>query len=470
MDNDNKEDNFKSYFENENIRIVGTNENPFFAVKDICNMLELSNVSSTMKNISDKWKALDIIKTKSGNQKMLTVNESGLYKLIMRSNKPIAEKFQDWICEEILPSIRKKDEYKKKLDIQQEELNKKEKELEHQKNELDKKQSVLVEQKSELEKQNNLIKKLQRETQVVEGKNVVYLATSDESEKDGIYTVGKAINLKNRLQAYNNNKLHNFKIIKYISCKSVQLMDSIEKIILAKFNKYKIVSKRDVFQLPTGKDVSFFVKFYDYYLANCEDIEDNIVLEERSEEEQQLINDEIKEEEKEDKSEYNKKYREEHHDEILDREKFFRENNSEFLKKRNKDYRKENPEKEKARKEKYASEHQEERKEYMTKYREEKAEEIAIARKKYNLEHKEENEKRCECECGSIVSRQNLNTHLETEIHKKFLETGETVNEQRKEESVVCECGLTVSKRGVKRHKKSKLHLQFEETGVKIKN
>ena len=81
---------------------------------------------------------------------------------------------------------------------------------------------------------NNRIKKLQRETQVVEGKNVVYLATSEESEKDGIYTVGKAINLKNRLQAYNDNKLHNFKIVKYISCKSIQLMDAIEKIILSK--------------------------------------------------------------------------------------------------------------------------------------------------------------------------------------------------------------------------------------------
>ena len=59
---------------------------------------------------------------------------------------------------------------------------------------------------------------------------------------------------------------------------------------------------------------------------------------------------------------------------------------------------------------------------------------------------------------------------LQTDIHKKFLETGETVNEQRKEEAVVCDCGLTVSKRGLNRHKKSKLHLQFEKDGIKIKN
>ena len=58
---------------------------------------------------------------------MLVVNEAGLYKLIMRSNKPIAEKFQEWVCEDVLPSIRKKgeyilEEYKQKLEKQEKEL------------------------------------------------------------------------------------------------------------------------------------------------------------------------------------------------------------------------------------------------------------------------------------------------------------------------------------------------------------
>jgi len=421
-------------FENENIRVVGTPENPFFVVKDICNILELSNVTNTMRNIPDKWKSSEIIKSTSGEQLSITVNESGLYKLIMRSNKPIAQKFQEWVCGEVLPSIRKKGQYK------------------------------LEEYKQKIEEQNNRIKKLQRETQSVDGKNVVYLAKSDDTEE--FYTVGKTINLKNRLQAYNNNKLHNFKIIKYISCKSIQLMDSTEKIILAKFNKYKIIRKRDVFQLPKGKDVSFFTKSYDYLSNYFEDIEDNIELEEPSEEEQNIEN----EEKKEVKSEYNKTYREEHHDEILDREKDFREKNKEHIKEINKDYCLNNPEKEKARKEKYTSEHKEERKEYMDKYREEKAVEIAESRKIYNLEHKEENEKKVQCSCGSIVSRQNINYHLDTDIHKEFLETGKTIQEQRKEESVECKCGLIISKRGLKRHEKSKLHQKFEKDGIKIKS
>lgn len=71
-------------------------------------------------------------------------------------------------------------------------------------------------------------------------------------------------------------------------------MDSTEKIILAKFNKYKIIRKRDVFQLPKGKDVSFFTKSYDYLSNYFEDIEDNIELEEPSEEEQNIENEEKK--------------------------------------------------------------------------------------------------------------------------------------------------------------------------------
>ena len=76
-------------------------------------------------------------------------------------------------------------------------------------------------------------------------------------------------------------------------------MNAIEKIILAKFNKYKIISKRDVFQLPKGKDISFFTKSYDYLSNYFEDIEDNIELEEP---EQDIEN----EEKKEAKSDYNK--------------------------------------------------------------------------------------------------------------------------------------------------------------------
>jgi BRO family, N-terminal domain len=46
-----------------------------------------------------------------GKQKMAVVAESGLYKAIMRSDEPVAGRFQDWVCGEVLPSIRKTGAY-----------------------------------------------------------------------------------------------------------------------------------------------------------------------------------------------------------------------------------------------------------------------------------------------------------------------------------------------------------------------
>jgi prophage antirepressor-like protein len=107
-------------FDKEQIRVLGTTENPMFVSVDVCKILGLSNVSQALTIIPDKWKGIILNDTHGGKQNMSVVNESGLYKLIMRSRKPIAEKFQEWVCETVLPSIRKKGEfvlteYKKQL-------------------------------------------------------------------------------------------------------------------------------------------------------------------------------------------------------------------------------------------------------------------------------------------------------------------------------------------------------------------
>ena len=325
-----------------------------------------------------------------------------------------------------------------------------------------------LEMKEEIiQKKDERIKKLQRETQVVDGRNVCYLCTTDEKEIEGIFTVGKAVNLKNRLGHYNNNKLFNFKMVYYISCKSVQLMDAIEKIILSKLNRYKIVSTRDVFQLPKGKDVSFFTQYFDYQKKFCDDIEEDLVLEERTEEELQEFKEEIFEENKEAKSEYNKEYRTEHHEEILEREANFRVMNKEILRERTLDYHFNNRdqlnEKQREKAALRSEDEKEKQKEYMKVYRKENAEHIAASKKIYKEERKEVMEERINCVCGSIVSRQNMTYHLDTDRHKKYLETGKTVDELRLEEYVKCPCGVSISKRGVKRHEGSKIHKSFVE-------
>ena len=119
---------------NENtIRVIGTYTDPWFVAKDICKILELSNITEAVKNIPINWRSSFEMNTFGGVQEMITINEAALYKLIMRSRKPIAQPFQNYVCEVILPTLRKTGEYKIK------ELVDKNKELENAKLILDEK-------------------------------------------------------------------------------------------------------------------------------------------------------------------------------------------------------------------------------------------------------------------------------------------------------------------------------------------
>ena len=96
-------------FQNAGFQIRGglINNEPYFVAKDVCDALDYSNVSMTLNKLRDNEKGVKRIYTLGGEQDMLCVTEAGLYKLIMRSNKPEAEQFQDWVTGEVLPSIRK---------------------------------------------------------------------------------------------------------------------------------------------------------------------------------------------------------------------------------------------------------------------------------------------------------------------------------------------------------------------------
>ena len=105
-------------FENDRfgeVRVAGTSESPLFCLVDICKVLELQ-VTPTKNRL--KQDGVSLIKgvSKTTNQYGITteqevtltfINEQNLYKVIMRSDKPQAEPFQDWVCGEVLPSIRK---------------------------------------------------------------------------------------------------------------------------------------------------------------------------------------------------------------------------------------------------------------------------------------------------------------------------------------------------------------------------
>ena len=98
-------------FDDKEIRTVGSFENPWFVTKDICEILDIKNVSMAINKIPENWKGIKVFDTLGGSQNMSVLNEAGVYKLIMRSNKAIAEKFQVFVCEDVLPDIRKTGTY-----------------------------------------------------------------------------------------------------------------------------------------------------------------------------------------------------------------------------------------------------------------------------------------------------------------------------------------------------------------------
>ena len=96
-------------FEQNEVRFVGTADDPWWVAADVCAVLEM-NVSQT-RRLDEDEKDLRSVQTLGGKQEMLCVNESGLYSLILGSRKPQAKRFKKWVTSVVLPSIRKTGKY-----------------------------------------------------------------------------------------------------------------------------------------------------------------------------------------------------------------------------------------------------------------------------------------------------------------------------------------------------------------------
>ncbi|MBQ6298688.1 MAG: phage antirepressor [Selenomonadaceae bacterium] len=90
------------------VRVIELDGEAFFVGRDVAIALGYANPNDALtKHVPDKFKRVSQIATPSGTQNMTVINEAGMYKLVMRSKLPNAERFSDWVCETVLPSIRK---------------------------------------------------------------------------------------------------------------------------------------------------------------------------------------------------------------------------------------------------------------------------------------------------------------------------------------------------------------------------
>jgi prophage antirepressor-like protein len=83
----------------------------WFVAKDVCEALGL-HVGSAMKRIPERHKGSSLMQTPGGPQRLGTVSEQGLYRLALRSRKPEAIAFSEWVTDEVLPEIRRSGSYR----------------------------------------------------------------------------------------------------------------------------------------------------------------------------------------------------------------------------------------------------------------------------------------------------------------------------------------------------------------------
>lgn len=101
-------------FDNEEFGEVRTSiidDEPYFALNDVCRILDIKNSRQAKTRLNDKGVITNDILTNGGTQRADFINESNLYKLVFQSRKPEAERFADWVTSEVLPAIRKHGAY-----------------------------------------------------------------------------------------------------------------------------------------------------------------------------------------------------------------------------------------------------------------------------------------------------------------------------------------------------------------------
>jgi prophage antirepressor-like protein len=99
-------------FENEEfgqVRTVEVNGEPYLVLKDVCEILGIKNATDVTKRLDEE----EVTRLNLGGRVGVVnlINESGLYAVVLRSDKPNARKFRKWVTSEVLPSIRKTGAY-----------------------------------------------------------------------------------------------------------------------------------------------------------------------------------------------------------------------------------------------------------------------------------------------------------------------------------------------------------------------
>ena len=94
------------------VRTITKDNEPMFCLADVCKALDITHVTDVKNRLKqDGVGTSEVIDSLGRKQTATFINESNLYKVIFQSRKPSAERFTDWVTDEVIPSIRKNGGY-----------------------------------------------------------------------------------------------------------------------------------------------------------------------------------------------------------------------------------------------------------------------------------------------------------------------------------------------------------------------
>ena len=190
------------------IVIKGTVNDPLFRASDVGVVLEISNIRTSIMDFDESEKVVHSMNTLGGTQEVTFLTEKGLYKVLFRSRKPIAQKFQNWVCD-VIKEIRVTGIYnmQKEIDKKQEELEEKQEELEKTKDEM---ASLEDTKKKEYETKLEKEKVLEREKILLKeydtASSIVYIIKVKTLEHVGKYIIKIGESRRGISGRYNEHK------------------------------------------------------------------------------------------------------------------------------------------------------------------------------------------------------------------------------------------------------------------------
>jgi len=99
-------------FEGKQMRVIERDGQPWFVLADVCDALELTSPHKVAARLDeDERTQIPVIDAMGRAQDTTVINESGLYAVILRSDKAQARSFRKWITNEVLPALRTKGSY-----------------------------------------------------------------------------------------------------------------------------------------------------------------------------------------------------------------------------------------------------------------------------------------------------------------------------------------------------------------------